>query len=51
MQDIKRILRLNGNLLSRVNSIADVNFGAGKGEKIEKNFYYVGGYNKKFFFR
>lgn len=49
MQEIKRILRPNGNLLARVNSIADINHGAGQGEKLEENFYFVEGYNKRFF--
>ena len=49
MQEIKRILRVNGCLIARVNSTEDTNYGAGQGEKIEENFYFVGGYNKRFF--
>lgn len=49
MQEIKRILKPKGNLLARVNSTADINHGAGRGEKIEENFYFVEGYNKRFF--
>ena len=49
MEEIKRILKPNGNLLARVNSTADLNYGAGQGEKIENNFYFVDGYNKRFF--
>lgn len=49
MQEIKRILRPNGNLIARVNSIADINHSAGQGEKLEENFYFVEGYNKRFF--
>lgn len=49
MQEVKRILSPKGCLLARVNSTQDVNHGAGKGEKIEDNFYFVGGYNKRFF--
>lgn len=49
MQEIKRILSPNGHLLARVNSIADVNHGAGQGKKLEDNFYFVEGYNKRFF--
>lgn len=36
-------------LLARVNSIADINHGAGQGEKLEENFFFVEGYNKRFF--
>ena len=49
MSEIKRILTRKGCLLARVNSIYDVNHGAGGGEKIEENYYFVGGYNKRFF--
>ena len=49
MEEIKRILSPSGCLLARVNSIYDVNHGAGNGEKIEDNYYFVGGYNKRFF--
>lgn len=49
MREIARVLTPNGCLLARVNSIYDVNHGAGDGEKIEDNYYFVGGYNKRFF--
>ncbi len=49
MKEIRRILKPNGHLLARVNSIADKNFGAGNGQKIEENYYFVEGYNKRFF--
>ena len=49
MKEIKRILKPNGVLLARVNSVEDIIHGAGQGEKIEDNFYYVKGYNKRFF--
>lgn len=49
MKEIKRILKPNGNLLARVNSTSDLNYGAGKGEKLEDNYYFVEGYNKRFF--
>ena len=49
MKEIRRILKPNGHLLARVNSIADKNFGAGNKKKIEDNYYYVEGYNKRFF--
>ncbi len=49
MQQIKRVLSPNGLLLARVNSIEDKNHGAGEGKKIEENYYFVEGYNKRFF--
>jgi SAM-dependent methyltransferase len=49
MKEIKRILSPKGHLVARVNSYMDINFGAGKGKKLEENFYYVDGYNKRFF--
>lgn len=49
MQEIKRILKEDGILLSRVASVNDVNFGAGVGEMLEKNFYFEGDYTKRFF--
>ena len=49
MKEIKRILSAGGHLLARVNSTADINHGAGQGKKLENNFYFVEGYNKRFF--
>lgn len=49
MQEIKRVLTKNGTLIARVNSVKDVNYGAHQGEKIEENYYLVGGYKKRFF--
>ena len=49
MKEIKRILNPKGHLIARVNSTADINHGAGQGIKLEKNFYFVEGYNKRFF--
>ena len=49
MREIKRILKSNGILLSRVASVNDFNFGAGLGEKLEKNYYFEGDYTKRFF--
>ena len=49
MKEIKRILTDKGHLIARVNSVFDVNHGAGQGQKIESNFYFVEGYNKRFF--
>ena len=49
LKEIRRILKKGATLLARVNSIYDINAGAGQGEKIEENFYFVEGYNKRFF--
>lgn len=49
MEEIKRILKDNGILLSRVASVNDFNFGAGIGKQLEKNFYFEGDYTKRFF--
>jgi Cof subfamily protein (haloacid dehalogenase superfamily) len=49
IEEIKRVLVPHGTLLSRVNSIHDVNYGAGQGDLIEKNYYSVGGKLKRFF--
>lgn len=49
MKEIKRILKIDGVLLSRVASVNDFNFGAGVGEQLEKNYYFEGDYTKRFF--
>ena len=49
MNEIKRVIRPGGMLLVRVNSIEDVNFGAGQGAQIEKDYYQVGSRSKRFF--
>ena len=49
MKEIKRILKSDGILLSRVASVNDFNFGAGVGEELEKNYYFEGDYTKRFF--
>ena len=49
MREIKRILTPNGYLIARVNSVDDINYGAGQGEKLEENFFFVERYNKRFF--
>ena len=49
MREIKRILKNNGVLLSRVASVNDFNFGAGVGEQLERNYYFEGDYTKRFF--
>lgn len=32
-----------------INSISDLNYGVGQGEKLEENYYFVDGYNKRLF--
>jgi len=49
MNEIKRVLKKGGHLIARVNSIYDINHGAGQGEMLEKNYYFVDGYNRRFF--
>lgn len=49
LNEIKRILKNNGYLLFRVNSTNDFNNGANSGIKLENNFFYTNGYNKRFF--
>lgn len=43
MREIKRILTPNGYLIARVNSVDDINYGAGQGEKLEENFFFCRG--------
>lgn len=49
VKEIKRIIKPNGCLIGRVNSINDFNFGAGCGSEIEKNFYLTEAGYKRFF--
>ncbi|MCE5221531.1 MAG: methyltransferase domain-containing protein [Clostridium sp.] len=49
VKEIRRVLKSNGYLIGRVNSINDLNYGAGNGEEIEKNFYLTEEGNKRFF--
>ena len=49
MKEIKRILKKGGHIFARVNSLNDTNHGAGQGVKLEENYYFVDGYNKRFF--
>lgn len=49
LKEIKRILKPGGHLMARVNSVDDLNYGALQGKKIEENYYFVNGYNKRFF--
>jgi SAM-dependent methyltransferase len=47
--EIKRVLKKDGYLLARVNSVKDTNYGAAQGVVIEENYYDVDGKLKRFF--
>ncbi|MBT4161082.1 MAG: class I SAM-dependent methyltransferase [Gammaproteobacteria bacterium] len=47
--EIRRVLTPEGMILIRVNSTKDINFGAGVGEEIEKNYYLNSERKKRFF--
>lgn len=49
ISEIRRVLVENGVLICRVNSVNDINYGAGQGIQIEENFYYIDGVYKRFF--
>jgi len=49
ISEISRVLTGCGIFICRINSVRDVNFGAGQGEKIEENFYNYKGSLKRFF--
>ncbi|HBS59056.1 MAG TPA: class I SAM-dependent methyltransferase [Firmicutes bacterium] len=49
LADIKRVLVNHGYLLARVNSVKDINHGAGLGTVIEPNYYNNAGSLKRFF--
>lgn len=49
VKEIKRVLKTNRYMIGRVNSINDLNYGAGSGEEIEKNFYLTKEGYKRFF--
>ena len=50
LKELKRVLKPNGILLFRVNSIKDVNHGAGEGKEIEPHLYEtIDGRYKRFF--
>lgn len=49
INEIKRVLKSSGYLIGRVNSINDLNYGAGNGEEVEKNFYLTAEGYKRFF--
>ncbi|MDC7221800.1 MAG: class I SAM-dependent methyltransferase [Spirochaetales bacterium] len=49
IRELSRVLVPGGVLLCRVNSIKDVNYGAGQGIVLERNFYDYKGSHKRFF--
>ena len=50
IDDIRRVLKDNGHLLVRINSINDINHGAGTGKEIEHHLYELNnGMIKRFF--
>jgi SAM-dependent methyltransferase len=49
LKEISRVLTDDGVLLCRVNSVNDVNHGAGQGVEIEENLYDINGRLKRFF--
>lgn len=52
LNEIKRVLRPDGILLFRVNSVSDTRYGAGEGVEIERHFYQSeDGRQKRFFDR
>ena len=50
LNEIKRVLTPNGKLLFRVNSMNDVNYGAGVGQEVERHYYFTGESSYKRFF-
>ncbi|SUQ50924.1 Ubiquinone/menaquinone biosynthesis C-methyltransferase UbiE [Clostridium neonatale] len=49
IKEIKRILKADGYLIGRVNSMNDTNYGASQGEEIEKHYYLTKDGYKRFF--
>lgn len=49
IKEIKRVLKPNGYLIGRVNSVNDINYGAQSGKEIEKHFYLTESGYKRFF--
>lgn len=49
IKELKRVLKAKAHLIFRVNSINDLNYGAGEGEKIEHHFYLGETGYKRFF--
>ena len=51
LQNIKRIMNDNGIMLARVNSMNDVEHGAGQGREVEPGYFEKNGRYKRFFTR
>lgn len=49
LREIKRVLKKDGYLIGRVNSLNDVNYGANQGEEVEKHYYLTKDGYKRFF--
>lgn len=49
IKEIKRILKPDGHIIGRVNSIKDINYGANAGEEVEKHYYLTKDGYKRFF--
>lgn len=49
IKELKRVLKAKSHLIVRVNSINDINYGAGEGEEIENHFYLGETGYKRFF--
>lgn len=49
IKEIKRVLKPNGYIIGRVNSVNDINYGAGNGKEIEERFYLTKDGYKRFF--
>ena len=49
IKEIKRVLKPNGYIIGRVNSVNDINYGAQSGKEIEKHFYLNESGYKRFF--
>ena len=47
--EIRRVLEPGGCLICRLNSVNDINHGAGSGIELEKNYYNIDGNCKRFF--
>lgn len=49
ISELRRVLQYDGYVICRVNSIRDINYGSGKGDTIEENYYKTKDGFKRFF--
>lgn len=49
LKRISRVLKRDGIFLIRVNAVGDIKHGFGKGEEVEKNYFFFEGRRKRFF--